>query len=207
MIELISHLKNLFSNSDPVALRRELLYGLQSMEVNVQSLGIWLSSRDDSWWKKTTESSRETSTHYKWFIFETMDGSYQLFLHEYKSKQLMRPGYALTAHNHRYWFTSKVLRGGFRHLKYLIPEVENNHFSPKQVAILEDIVLTAGDVYQVLLGEVHSLKEIEENTLTLVLQSKAERDSSEEFVLDEGTLVSHIPIQKRRNTLLVSLGL
>jgi hypothetical protein len=120
--------------------------------------------------------SVEKTSHYKWFLGGPEDGSFELWLHEYKPQSLRREGHATVAHNHRFWLTSIVLRGGFTDSRFrrdddsasLLGEVSSNRMSTGETMIIDA-------------DEIHSLSELQDGTITLVAQSAPVRSYSEVF--------------------------
>jgi hypothetical protein len=120
--------------------------------------------------------SVEKTTHYKWFLGGPPDGSFELWLHEYKPRALRRDGHATVAHNHRFWLSSIVLRGGFTDTRYevdetsasLLREIASRTLTPDETMILDA-------------DEIHSLSALEDGTITLVAQSAPIRPYSEVF--------------------------
>jgi len=64
--------------------------------------------------------SRETPTHYKWYMGHTRDGSANVWLHEYKPAETRSSGYAQSVHNHRYPMSVLLLAGGYRYARYAV---------------------------------------------------------------------------------------
>ena len=177
----------------------QLISGVNNV---LQDIHCLLEKQSTEKWNITARLSFETSTHFKWRIYETNNKVFQLFLHEYKQKDLMRPGYAITPHNHRYWFASRIINGGFNHIKYSISEKEKDSFNPECVSISENRLFSRDDAYQLKVGEIHSLNNIDEKTITLVVQSHPIREYSEEYRLDSGRVIKHIPTSSRQEKLL-----
>jgi hypothetical protein len=120
--------------------------------------------------------SVEKTSHYKWFLGGPEDGSFELWIHEYKPQSLRREGHATVAHNHRFWLSSIVLRGGFTDSRFrrddnsdsLLTEISSNRMRTGETMVIDA-------------DEIHSLSELQDGTITLVVQSAPIRSYSEVF--------------------------
>lgn len=121
------------------------------------------------------DRSVEKTTHYKWFVAASPADDFEVWLHEYKPDRLRRKGHATVPHNHRFWLTSMILRGGFTDVRY-----ERRADSPS-VAPRESHSMRSGDTMVFDAAEVHSLQDIDDETLSLVVQSRPIRHYSEVF--------------------------
>ncbi|HET8566151.1 MAG TPA: hypothetical protein VFL77_06720 [Solirubrobacterales bacterium] len=123
------------------------------------------------------ERSVEKTTHYKWFLGEGSERSFELWLHEYKPSNLRRTGHATVAHNHRFWLTSLILRGGFSDTRYARVEGEGDaHIEPIRRRPME-----AGNTMVIGPDEIHSLSDLRDGTISVVVQSRPLRSFSEVF--------------------------
>jgi len=145
--------------------------------------------------------SHETSTHFKWRLHRGTRDSFQVWLHEYKSQSLLRAGYADSVHDHRYWFASKILVGGFKQTTYRVSERDEGSFDAEEV---ERTSLDAGRVYIVAPDAVHSIADFEHPTLTLLVRSKATKPFSTEIRRREGRAVHYYPLRTRIRAFLES---
>lgn len=146
--------------------------------------------------QRRIELSHETATHYKWYVYKEPERGYVIWLHEYKSAALRRMGYAEVPHNHRYWFSSLILAGGFQHYYYSPDRIEDGS-SFITMPVLEETYRTAGDVYTVDPDRVHSIAQLEEPTLTLIIRSRGVRDHSESFDLQTSAITRYYPFSSR----------
>ena len=122
--------------------------------------------------------SVEKTTHYKWLLAAPPNEGFELWLHEYKPRELRRTGHATVPHNHRFWLTSLILRGGFTDTRYVrapgepagaaIEPVGNRSLRPGETMVIDP-------------DEIHSLSGLEDGTLSLVVQSEPVRSYSEVF--------------------------
>ncbi len=151
--------------------------------------------------------SHETATHYKWHIYTNQQQSYRLWLHEYKKKDLVRFGYATVPHNHRYSFASLILRGGFKHELYQIERIPNNHHTFKNLSLLETSDFELGKIYTIDSNQVHSLSNIQDDTLTFIVERQSTRDYSEEFDLKNKQITRHFSFEWKIAQLVSKLAL
>lgn len=117
----------------------------------------------------------ETTTHYKWFIYYHKRFRYRIWLHQYKSANERRLGYAEVPHNHRYSFASLILHGGFHHHIFNVTE------SGLDESGTERQMLAAGDVYTLHWDRIHKLSSLLDKTITLVVESPTVRNFSEAY--------------------------
>jgi hypothetical protein len=114
--------------------------------------------------------SHETSTHYKWWLVGNESTQEVLWLHVYKRPSSMVRGYAESAHDHRYSFTSLILRGGYTNSSH---QFSNGHLSK-----ISDELLLQGSILHMHPAAIHSLSGIQAGTITLVFQQRPARTSS-----------------------------
>jgi predicted metal-dependent enzyme (double-stranded beta helix superfamily) len=125
------------------------------------------------------EKSVEKTTHYKWFLSEDPESRFQVWLHEYKASTHRREGHATVAHNHRFWLTSLILRGGFTDTRY--ERIEDGERNGLSISAIESRKMRSGETMVLSPDEIHSLGELRDGTLSLVVQSKPVRSYSEVF--------------------------
>ena len=145
----------------------------------------------------SADLSHETTTHYKWYILGEPKRRYMVWLHDYKPKSLRRPGYAEVPHNHRYWFTSLILVGGFNHHIYKVVRNELDPYVYKSMDLIATSFHEKGTVYSIDPEVIHSLSDLEEPTLTLVVQSRPYKQYSEAFSLNEPTIQHYYAFSSR----------
>jgi predicted metal-dependent enzyme (double-stranded beta helix superfamily) len=132
------------------------------------------AARDVDPQRTEQDGSAEKTTHFKWFLAADPDRRFELWLNEYKPKALRRQGHAEVAHNHRFWFTSLVLAGGFQNAVYA-PAADE---TLQETGVLS---LGAGDTFVVDPDAVHSLRALADGTVTLVVQSQPVRSFSDVY--------------------------
>jgi hypothetical protein len=149
--------------------------------------------------------SRETPTHYKWHLFANDDDGVQVWLHEYKPKTTRSGGYAQTIHNHRYSMSALLLTGGYCYRGYKVTINEDGLHADVQVADSWDIC--EGGAYSMTPDEFHSVTEIQDGTVSLMIQGRAVRPHSTSIEPGSGRLIHHLPIEHRFGELRSALGL
>jgi hypothetical protein len=142
--------------------------------------------------------SVEKTSHYKWFLGGPPDESFELWLHEYKPRDLRREGHATVAHNHRFWLSSLLLRGGFTDSRY-----RRDESSPSLLKRIGSRRLAPGDAMVIDADEIHSLSDLEDGTITLVVQSAPVRSYSEVF--ENGSMKVYFDLEARLTELGESL--
>src|SRR5260221_1207762 len=125
------------------------------------------------------DKSVEKTTHYKWLLGEDPSKRFQVWLHEYKPKTHRREGHASVAHNHRFWLTSLILRGGFTDTRY----VRSHKDDPESGSIqpIDSRRMRPGDTMVLAPEEIHALSELRDGTLSLIVQGRPVRSFSEVF--------------------------
>lgn len=129
------------------------------------------------------EKSVEKTTHYKWFLSEDPSRRFQIWLHEYKPSTHRREGHATVAHNHRFWLTSVILRGGFTDTRY--ERVDKADPESGSLSPIDSRQMKPGDTMVLMPDEIHALSELRDDTLSLIVQGKPVRDYSEVFEAGE----------------------
>lgn len=136
--------------------------------------------------------SFEVSTHYKWLLCQT--SNFDIFINEFKEDCNNKKSYATKYHNHRYDFTSLIINGGFQNQTSNFDIVEDKIVSYK---MNKSDSLSKGNIYSLSNHEIHRLKNINFNTKTLVIKSKAKKEYSLAFNLNNMKTENHIPFQSR----------
>jgi hypothetical protein len=132
------------------------------------------------------DGSAEKTTHFKWFVASDPQGRFELWLNQYKPADQRRRGHAEVPHNHRYWFTSLVLSGGFTSTTYDLRD--SGALDPRSHRELR-----AGATLTVDPAEIHSLHDIQEHTLTFVVQGVPVRSYSEVYERGKVTRYHDLP--------------
>jgi hypothetical protein len=117
--------------------------------------------------------SRETPTHWKWFIGGRIEGPL-LWVHEYKPAKLIRVGYAQSIHDHRYSFCSSIIRGGYVHRTFAL-------YDHRVPTVCDTRTFVAPSVYVLHADVIHSIDDIQDGTLTLIVQAPKRRGYSTEY--------------------------
>jgi hypothetical protein len=108
------------------------------------------------------DGSHDTPTHFKWLVYRNQRPRFTLWLHEYKASQLRGPGYAQVPHDHRYDIASLILTGGYIAATW---QITQGKLTPADIKSYRPF-----DVMRLGHTEIHSLVEIEPETLTLVVE-------------------------------------
>jgi hypothetical protein len=137
--------------------------------------------------------SRETPTHYKWHLLTI--NSTHVWLHEYKSADVRSRGYAESVHNHRYPMSALLLTGGYRYTKYSVSAVSDNLHA--DVRMIETRQLSGGGAYSMTPNEFHSVTEIQDGTVTLMIQGNPVRTYSVSVDSNSLKMIRHTPIEHR----------
>lgn len=124
------------------------------------------------------DRSREVSTHYKWFLGGRH--GYTLWLNEYKRDPA--PGHALTLHNHRYGFASRVVIGT---LRQRVLHVEHRDGEIESVTRTAEFTSEAGETYSLGADAIHYVTGWTTGTVTLLLKQPALREFSDVFDLEK----------------------
>jgi hypothetical protein len=149
--------------------------------------------------------SRETPTHYKWHLFANDDADVQAWLHEYKPQAIRSDGYAQTIHNHRYSMSALLLTGGYCYSGYDVHINEDDLHADVRVIGTWDI--REGCAYSMTPDEFHSVTEIQDGTVSLMIQGRAVRTHSTSVNPSTGRLIRHTPIEHRFGELRSALAL
>lgn len=137
------------------------------------------------------DRSSEKTTHFKWFVAEDPDDRFSLWLNTYKPSTHRRTGHAEVAHNHRFWFTSLVLSGGFTHATFTA--------DGPTLTLSNEITLRAGDSFIVDPAEIHALRDLQDETVTLIVQSRPVRAFSD--VYEGGAVTRYHDLPSSRQAL------
>lgn len=137
------------------------------------------------------DRSSEKTTHFKWFVAEDPGERFSLWLNTYKPATHRRTGHAEVAHNHRFWFTSLVLSGGFTHATFTA--------DGPQLTLADETMLRAGDSFVVDPAEIHALRDLQDETVTLIVQSTPVRAYSD--VYEGGTVTRYHDLPSSRRAL------
>jgi predicted metal-dependent enzyme (double-stranded beta helix superfamily) len=170
---------------------------LESLNQSRVSFKSSLVSLPSSKLEIIASNSVETSTYFKWGLHKDEHRRYVIWLHEYKSATRRQAGYANTAHNHRYWFTSLILCGGFTHISYDVKRSKSDNEQVQRIFETRRVFFPIGTIYTVNPEDIHSLDELVDPTLTLIVQSKAIKAYSEAFSLTDNKITLHHSFEAR----------
>lgn len=191
LANLVAALLPLASSGSTAQARSEVIAAFRS-DLDTFKADLRRLSFDD--FQHLLPDSRETPTHFKWHLFASEDESYKVWLHEYKNSAVRLGGYAQTVHNHRYAMTSLLLSGGYRHSKFVVDDVTSSAIDLQLIATSE---LSAGASYSLEADEFHSVTEIVDGTVSLVIQWSSCDIHSTSVDLLTRKVVQHFPIESR----------
>jgi predicted metal-dependent enzyme (double-stranded beta helix superfamily) len=147
--------------------------------------------------------SRETPTHYKWHLLTAPGRAFTVWLHEYKPLATRASGYAQTIHNHRYPMSALVLAGGYYCTKYNV--AENPGHDRADVQATKGWQLASGSVYSMRETDFHSVTQIQDGTVSLLVQGQASQRFSVSVDPKSHRTSCHLPIEGRLDHLRSSL--
>ncbi|MGH9194329.1 MAG: hypothetical protein ACRD1T_01145 [Acidimicrobiia bacterium] len=173
---------------DAVHRAADLLQG-----VSLEHVQDFLAAWNDVELDDCARESNETSTHFQWRVHRGPEDGYEIWLHEYKPQGLLRSGYADSIHDHRYWFASSLLAGGFTQTTYCVEESTG----VRRLRETGKVSFTKGTAYVVDPSAVHSISDFSYPTLTLLVRSRAIKPYSTEFRLSDGRAVHYYPLRTR----------
>ncbi len=137
--------------------------------------------------------SRETPTHYKWFLYGTDPAGVNIWIHQFKETTAGTSSYARSIHNHRYGFVSLMLSGGYETVAFELTTHDRlaDGTSIESVRESSRMLLTPGESYTVGADEFHRIENVREGTATLVVQFPPVRTFSLSLDATTGTLRQH----------------
>ena len=142
--------------------------------------------------------SRETPTHYKWHMGSAPDNSFTIWLHEYKPHATRSGGYAQTIHNHRYPMSALLLAGGYRYTRFAVQAGKDQHAAVRTTGSER---IAGGSIYSMRESDFHSVTEIEDGTVSLLVQGRPLLPHSISVDADSRRVSYHVPIEGRLENL------
>lgn len=139
--------------------------------------------------------SRETPSHYKWHLLAIDSLCMHVWLHEYKPSGIRSHGYAQSIHNHRYPMAALLLKGGYCYTKYAVKAASDNVHADVCVTSIRQ--LSMGDAYSMTPNEFHSVTEIQDGTVSLMIQGRPVRTFSTSVDSSSLRMTRHTPIEYR----------
>jgi hypothetical protein len=137
-------------------------------------------------------------------MFAIEDTRVNVWLHEYKPKASRSGGYAQSIHNHRYPMSVLLLTGGYSCGSFTVQaDPDGVHAEVRPIGAER---LRGGNVYSMSPDEFHSVTEIRDGTVSLMVQGSPVRTTSVSVESGSRLLVSHTPIEYRHANLRVALG-
>lgn len=125
-----------------------------------------------------SKNSMEKATHYKWLLGK--GEHYSVWLHQYMPPERFAKtfSYAASVHNHRYGFSSVVLKGGLHVTEFLLEGDRPRVSTHRSVLAGEGMTLSADDI--------HRIDRVDPETFSLLIQGPAERHYSTSYNLSTG---------------------
>lgn len=162
-------------------------------QLTAASVAEWLHALSAADRFAVLSRSVERPTHYKWFLGGEQR-RYAVWIHEYKAFSSSPKGlgsFANTTHDHRYSFTSRILRGA----------LEINDYAVEHASKTPNLSITrtlrAGETFTVSTDDVHSVTFSEPGTCTLIVQGPQVRSYSTVYDLDAGTATRVFDLEAR----------
>lgn len=151
-----------------------------------------------------TSRSRETTTHFAWCLRDRPGEPFTFWLHEYKSQREWRAGYADSVHNHRYHFSTTIVRGGYLHERYRA-DIDQTTGLVRGVVLVRSTPCEAGAAGMVLTDEFHRIPIAADDTVTFLVKSRAVTAASLSY--DPNTRIGHrhVPVEARLHELATTL--
>lgn len=190
------------STSDPSAVHAARRV-LELASVETEEIADTIEGMTAGWYESLTKRCHETPTHFKWFLGESRQSRFTLWVHEYKESE-GHGGWAESIHDHRYGFTSMILSGGFTQEFYsAVPVLVDSHarFEITQTGERQE---TSGTMYECVPATIHRLSDVAPGTTTLLVKAPASKPFSTSFD-STGSYKRHYPFIERRHDLISML--
>lgn len=157
-----------------------------------------LEHLNDQAFKAILMLSRETPTHYKWHMLSIPEKASTIWLHEYKSHFIRSGGYAQSIHNHRYPMSALLLTGGYRCTSYSVTQIHDQRIDVRATGSRP---VTEGSTYSMRADDFHSVTEIKDGTVSILVQGQAVRPYSVSVDAESRLASCHVPIEGRLDNL------
>lgn len=175
---LVSHWTVLAGRLDTRELLTTIAADLRAPTVNLDGPFDHLRRLTDAARQVLACRSVDTATHLKLSLDQNRHRGLRVWLHVYKPWNPVQDRYAASVHDHRYPFASKILRGGYREDRWAVSGT---------LRIIGSRCFSTGEVNVVGAEEVHSLGDVVEGTITLVVQLPTARQYSTVYRSTDGT--------------------
>ncbi|WP_156756529.1 hypothetical protein [Actinokineospora pegani] len=140
--------------------------------------------------------SRETTTHFAWCLRDRAGEPFSFWLHEYKPQRDWRAGYADSVHNHRYHFSTVILRGGYRHERFTAAvDAESGLITAARLTERVDAV--EGESGVLTAEQFHRIPTALDGTATFLVKSRPVRPWSLSWDPSTGIGHRHTPVEAR----------
>jgi hypothetical protein len=191
----LSRLAEGLAHNSPAEVAERLL---REFFERIEDFKAELEHLDDLAFQDILVLSRETPTHYKWHMFSAPGKAYEIWLHEYKPHSIRSSGYAQTVHNHRYPMSALLLAGGYRCTSYSVTQVRDQRIDVRATG---SRLVAAGSIYSMKANDFHSVTEIKDGTVSILIQGQAVRPYSVSVDTESRRASCHIPIEGRFDNL------
>jgi hypothetical protein len=144
--------------------------------------------------------SRETTTHFAWCLRDQPGEPFTFWLHEYKEQRDWRQGYADSVHNHRYHFSTTILRGGYLHERYTATINPNTELIGS-AELLASTPCPVGASGSLLATDFHRIPRATNGTMTFLVKSRAVTPWSLSYDPTTQESHRHVPVESRLSQL------
>lgn len=144
--------------------------------------------------------SRETTTHFAWCLRDQPGEPFTFWLHEYKEQRDWRQGYADSVHNHRYHFSTTILRGGYLHERYTATINPNTELIGS-AELLASTPCPVGASGSLLATDFHRIPRATNGTMTFLVKSREVTPWSLSYDPTTQESHRHVPVESRLSQL------
>jgi predicted metal-dependent enzyme (double-stranded beta helix superfamily) len=152
---------------------------------SIESLKEDLANISREQYSQTIAHSADLSSHKKFFVYRSEQQKFSIWINQFKTER--KSGFANSIHNHRYWFASVPLKGGF---------IQNIH-DRLSSRIIKTERIEQGKAYYISPNAVHSFDEIFPETVTLLVRSRAYFPYSESYDEQTETVKRHYSLASK----------
>jgi predicted metal-dependent enzyme (double-stranded beta helix superfamily) len=152
---------------------------------HIESLKMGLAQISESQYSEMISHSADLNSHKKFFLYKSEEQKFSIWINQFKPER--KSGFANSIHNHRYWFASVPLKGGF---------IQNIHdgLSSKIIKVER---IEHGEAYSIFPNTVHSFADIFPETVTLLVRSRAYFPYSESYDEQTETVRRHYSLASK----------
>jgi len=177
--------------SEPNIIINEVATILEKYYDRIEEFKSDLKNTSPATFSNLISHSYDLPSHTKWFLYKSKQQGFSIWINQFKSER--KYGYANSIHNHRYWFASIPLCGKLVQTIHEI-KIVNNVLTDNKI---RKEIINEGKSYFLSPFEVHSFDEIEKDTVTLIVRSKAVSAFSESYNLKDNSVKKHFSFSSR----------